>query len=230
MIDFDWIWLLVFVLAALLFIVLHVLVLPRCFLRIRFRAQMEDRGIKNVNEGDGGHTVICAPAQQYRRYLKHYALSHRQNGVQLICDFDKSVAYASFNVAIYDGTGQVCKVLEVKQSIVNGESEEIALPPNTAYVSVKLKEVDGVKFDGSYADGVPTKSVLLFVGICALLELFILFIVKVCLAKTFGGLFAESFMDSPENTVITLIIGVILVAINGILTAVVIKCSKPNRS
>ncbi len=217
-------WYSIIVATIIVFIVLHVIVLPRRFLRCRYRVQLADRGIQNINE-EGGHSIIYAPAVPYRKFLKHYLLSEREGTLHLVCDFDKKVEYADFSVALYDGDGRVTKVLEVKQAVDKGETEPVALPAGTAYVSVKLNNVDGVLFNENRVEGVSAKNVLAFLGISSVIEILVLFAIKVCIARLYGGLFAESFIEGTQSNLITLLFALVTVAVNNLLTIITIKIS-----
>ncbi len=216
------IWYVVIAVTVLLFIALHVFVLPRRFLLCKYSTRIEDRGVKNINER-GGHSIIYTPALRYRKHLKHYVISQRNKQVQLVCDFAEGIEYADFNVLLYDGNGEVFKTLQIQQAVENGESEPIPLPDETAYVSVQLNNVDGKTFSGQRVEGVKGGSLAKFLLICSFLELVVFFIVKIGVAKLYGGLFAESFIQSLEGNLITLAVGIVLVLINDLLTLIMIK-------
>ncbi len=223
------IWWSIIIVTTAIFIVLHSIVLPKYFLSSRYSPRLEDRGIKNINE-QGGHSIAYLPGTQYRGYLRQYILSERDGKLRLICDFDKNVQFVDFNVALYDHNGQVFKVLDVQQQVARGEAEEIDLPSQTAYVSVKLNTVDGVEFHEHRTQDVSIKRLSLFLGVCSILELLMIFVLKICLARLFGGLFAESFMQSLSGNMITLAIGLVLVAINNTLTIIIMKLNQVKRA
>ncbi len=218
----TWIWYIVLSIILILFVALHVVILPAKLLRLQYRAQMNDRGLKNINEVDG-HSIIYAPDSCYRKYLRHYALSKRNGELNLICDFANDVQYADFDVSIYDGKGQVIKVFQVKQIVEDGVSEPILLPENTAYVSVKLNHANNEKFAWKRISGVSNGSLVLFLLISSFLELAVLFLLKVCFSYLFGGIFGESFLVDASGNIFTIIVGLIVIVLNNLVTILVIK-------
>ncbi len=218
------IWYAIIAVTVVIFIALHVVILPKRFLRCSYDEKMNDRGVRNVNE-EGGHSVVYVPAVQYRRFLKHYALSHRQKGLRLVCDFDKRVEYAEYEVSLYDGQGRVFEVLRVKQAVEQGRTEELRLPAATAYVSVKLINVDGTEFHENHVKGVSGKRGFAFWLACSFIELFALFVIKVCIGKLFGGLYVENFIESFNGTLMTLTAWGAMAVLNGLWTAIYIKSS-----
>ncbi len=215
-------WYVAFVVTVALFVALRIFVLPKAFLRGKYKSQFADRGLKNVNETEG-HSILYAPDMRYRKYLKHYVLSARGEQLRLACDFHPTVRYADYDVSLYDGEGEIFDVLQVKQTVENGVSEPIALPARTAYVSVKLNAANEESFPSDLVEGVSNKNLTLFLLACAGLELAVLFLLNLCIAKLFGGIYNVSYLSDGAYNLTLLIYGLAVVLVNAIVTLIVIK-------
>ncbi len=225
----DIFWLTIMILALLLFVALHVVVLPRRFLRCTYTEHMTDRGVKNINE-ENGHSIVYEPAMKYRKYLKHYLISHRGDEVKLACDFDKNVRYADFDVSLYNELGQVFKVLHARQAVDNGDSEPIKLPAETAYVSVKLNQINNTVMRENRVRGVAYKKVFIFLAICSVIEIVAIFIMRIGLGKLLGSVFADNFIESKMGNLVTLIAALVFVFLNNLLTIIAVQESNKRQA
>ncbi len=216
------IWYIVLTLIIAVFVVLHVFLMPRLMIRLDCKTVVKDRGLRNINEVDG-HSIIYAPATVYRKYLKHYALSRRNGELKLICDYDKKVQYVDFDICLFDNDGNIANVVNVKQNVTNGAGEEISLPVETSYVSIKLNVANGSTFSKGISEGVSGKSLALFAIVCSVIEVGILFALKWCFSHLFGGVYGESFMSDMIGNIITFGVGFVIIVTCNVITVAIIK-------
>ena len=114
-----------------------------------------DRGIKNIKETTG-RTIVYQPAIEYRKYIPQYLISERNGKKILLCKVSPNVKYIDYDVVMYDGTNQVCKVVNAKELIENDMyTEKMTLGANVAYVSIIINAVNnGMPADQTIYDQV----------------------------------------------------------------------------
>ena len=207
-----WAILLILSLAAFAFLMAYVL--PHIFLKTKFMVEKSgDRGIKNIKETTG-RTIVYQPAVKFRKYVSQYLIS--QNGAQkvLVCKAMAGVEYLDYDVVMFNGMREAFRVINVKELIEDGYTEELVLDEETAYVSLVLNAVNETELPNEKVKPVSRGKIATYILSCTGLTILEVFITKLCCSYAFGGVFREIFMLSTTSMLTTLLFAVVAVAIN----------------
>lgn len=208
-----------------LFILLHAVVFPRVFFHAGGEIKSRDRGVRDINEVDGGRTIIYEPEYKYRAYVKHYALSQRDGEKIFTCETDKNLRYIDYDIRMFNGKGKVFKVLNVKEVIKEeGITRPVTVDKDTAYVSLSVNKADGTVFTEKKSPyKVSSRMLALYFLFCSIVDIISVFVCKICIAEIFGGVFHESFVYSFAGNLITGVLCAAIIAVNVIVTLIVLK-------
>ncbi|MDE5722385.1 MAG: hypothetical protein K2I30_06600 [Clostridia bacterium] len=189
-------WVIVLIVTVAAFVAIRGFLLPRIFLRGEYgRLALSDRGYGIADE-ENGRSVVYEPDVKIRKQIKKYVLSQRGGVNQLVLRLDESIKHIDFDVAVYNESGAVFKVLNVREIVENaGYTKALNLPPQTSFVTVKLNAVNGESESrGLFAGGVKVSMLAVYIALSCLTDVVCVLFAKVCAAKLFGGLFGESFL------------------------------------
>ena len=90
-----------------------------------------------------GRGVVCEPDEEYKDYLKKYALFVYRNRKYIKCNLSDDVVSLRYEVAVYNSQDKLIQTLDLAENVeTRGETKPIRLPNHTAYVSVVLKSVN----------------------------------------------------------------------------------------
>lgn len=120
---------------------------PKIFRKIYAAAlPARDRGLNKFIARDA-RGVLYAPSLETREYIGKYMLYIKEGKKRFVCELAKPLSYIDYDLIIYDGGGNVIKVLRVKDNTVGKRfSSVITLPERTAYVTLSLNRADNIKF------------------------------------------------------------------------------------
>ena len=182
-----------------------------------------DRGIKKIMEKNG-QSIVFEPSMKWRKYVKQYVLSERSGKKQIACKIHSDIAYLSYDIVLFNNRDEVFNVLTVKEKIEKaGYTKAVDLPEETSYVAISLNEVDATEFSVPITAKLEKGQFGKFMFWCNLCIFMETFIVKVCCANIFGGVFREVFVLNWETTLITLVIAATLIVINWIIASTAVK-------
>lgn len=204
MVAFWWILLIISVVA---FTAVVAAVLPRLFLKTGYEhSSPRDRGVRNIKEPNG-RSILYKPVPEMRKYVGQYILSSRRGKKILVCRISEGISYLDYDVALFDALGKVFNVLRVKELIENkGYTREVELPSETACVTVSVNRVNGKSLGSGIKRKFFVRRLFAYAGSAVLAAAAETFFIKICCAKLFGGIFAESFLVSPQSVFITCLI------------------------
>lgn len=136
-----------FLVSLVLYVLLTACILPRLLLGYRFSPDnMRDRGVKKYLF-ENGRAIVCLPDPELRPYIPQYILSDHSGERFLKCMLQSGIFSLHYYVFAFDANDRQIQVLEVKDPVpVPGSSKAVALPLNTAYVTLSLINVNGKKF------------------------------------------------------------------------------------
>ena len=160
-------WFFLFILVCALLVALYTVVLPKFFIKYRYRiGTPADRGLK-IARGENGQSIVYEPACTLRPYIRKYILSEKDGKKSLICKIDEGVGYLDYDVVLFDQKSRAFKGIRVKEFVERaGYTREVDLPSKTCYVSLLINEADGILFD-HHAVRKISKSLLLALQPCA---------------------------------------------------------------
>ena len=219
------VWYLVLAATLAAFIVLHAFVMPRLFFRINYDIKTPTgRGVK-IADGPRGRTIVYDGDFAVRKYMPQYMIIRENGKKRLVCRVNDRLSYVDYDVVVFDGYNRVKDMLHVKEVLtVQGRTAAVELPSDTAYVSVCLNAADGREFKNSRARyRVTGLCWAAFLLACAVVEIITVQIVRICLARLYGGLFADIFLYSLESNIIAGVITALAVALNAVLMLVVVR-------
>ncbi|MDE6613128.1 MAG: hypothetical protein K2K28_01045 [Clostridia bacterium] len=189
-------WVIVLIVTVAAFVAIRGFLLPRVFLKGDFgKLSLSDRGYGIVDE-ENGRSVVYEPDVRIRKQIKKYVLSERSGIKQLVLRLDENIKHIDFDVAVYNESGVVFKVLNIRETVKNaGYTEALRLPTQTSFVTVKLNSINGERESrGIFAGGVKGGMLAAYIALSCLIDVVCVLFAKVCAAKLFGGLFGESFL------------------------------------
>ena len=195
-----------FVLLALVLIAvvgIYSALLPKYFLKFRYRLPgPSGRGLKIVRDERGGK-ILCEPGRETRPYIKRYILSEQDGKKYLTCKTDGKVGYLDYDVVLFDAKSRAFKNLRVRERVgKSGITRALTLPKKTCCVSLLINRADDVRFDHRAVREISKGRMLFFAALCVLSEALGFFAVYICVARAFGGLYAESFLFSGTEIAI----------------------------
>ncbi|MDE5943505.1 MAG: hypothetical protein K2H30_04780 [Clostridia bacterium] len=213
------VWSIVLAVLVAAFVLIHVLVLPKAFLRTDFgRLPVTGRGVKSV-DGESGPSMVYEPDIKAAKYIKQYVLSERGGKKFLLCKIDEKIKYIDFDIAVFDRDGNTVKILNVKEIISRqGFTEVCELPEETSFVTLSLNEVNGQKKGRGLHGEISPKNLAWYLSLSAVADLLGVVFAKICLTQMFGGIYSESFFISGKDWLYTFLIAAGAVAFN-LLTA-----------
>ena len=221
------------IVATQLYILIVAFWLPKVFLRNKYKMKsVNDRGIRKYKRGNDGVGILYEPEAETRKYIKQYALSFDGEEKLLRCMLANDIDYIEYDVASFNSDEKIINVLNVKDVVEKaGFTRTVILPKETAYVAIVISKVDVIELDVPVKLLISKGKMFAYSIITVLLSVLTAFAIKFGIAYSFGGVFRESFMMSPEGHLLTLGIalplsigGAIFVAI-----ALAVKNSSNNR-
>lgn len=213
-----WIFLLIVLCGG--FIAAHAYILPTLFLKMHYNSSnLPDRGIKAIDEEDGGRSIVYEPDVRLQNYVKKYVLSVRDGKKYFTCKIDDCVKYLDYDIVLFDKNGNSFKILTVKELIIKrGVTNTYELPDKTVYVSLALNEVNDQKVKGTITKKVKGSGVALHLMFSTVIELFSVLCVKILIGKMFGGIFFESFVFVGSTWIFTLLLFLSMIFVNVLIT------------
>ena len=123
-------------------------VYPRLFLRAGWsKDDIKDRGIKKYSFS-GGRAILYEPSLSCRKYIKQYILSVHDRKKYLKCSIDERITSIRYEAVVFDANDRFVKIIEVSEPIRSeGDSSAVQLPPETAFVSLNVREINGISVD-----------------------------------------------------------------------------------
>lgn len=109
-------WFFLFILVCALLVALYTVVLPKFFIKYRYRiGTPADRGLK-IARGENGQSIVYEPACTLRPYIRKYILSEKDGKKSLICKIDEGVGYLDYDVVLFDQKAVRSRVSASKSS------------------------------------------------------------------------------------------------------------------
>lgn len=224
-------WFLLLAVVCAAFAVLHASVLPKYILKYRYKSVPVGRGLTAMRDARG-ESIVYEPDAVTGRFVLRYILSDRDGKKRLICRIDESIGSLDYDVALYNGKGKLFKVLRVKEKIIKpGYTSEVGLPDRTVYAAVFVNSADAqVVSRAPYR--VSAGRFLLFLTLCILTEAAGFFVVYVCIAHLFGGIYTESCLIDPNCYAIAdaILLFIIFALVNISVTFAAVKKCNPAKA
>lgn len=189
-------WVIVLIATVAAFVAVRAFLLPRFFFKGEYgKLALSDRGLGIVDE-ENGRSIVYEPDVKLRKQIKKYVLSERGGIKQLVLRLDENIKFIDFDVALYNETGRVFKVLNIREAIENsGYTKAAELPEKTSFVTIRLNSVNGEKESrGLFSGRIKGGMLAAYIALSCFTDIVCVLFAKVCAAKLFGGLFGESFL------------------------------------
>ena len=205
-------WILLLVGSVACFFILEMLVFPKCFLESEYSiGQTSDRGIRKYKTAADGVYFLYEPNWFVRQFIKQYVIAATDDGKTLTCKLNEGIDYIRYDVVLFDASDRVFQILNVQQLVENGLcTDEVELPPETAYVTLALNQVNQQVFPKVARARVSPRR-LVFYGLTTCVTAMVTaFCMNLSFAHLFGKVFRESYAASVAENVAVL--GVALAA------------------
>lgn len=177
--------------SPILYVFLTARLLPKFLLIPSASAlHIKDRGVKRQLFSQG-RAIVCQPAVDMRAYIPQYILSDNDGQRFLKCKLDDRIKAIRYRVLPFDVNDRPLTILEVEEPILHpGTASAVSLPLNTAYVSLCVQEVNGVKLPSDGNVGFCRTKVLAYGLSTLLLTVVEAFALKQALASFASLIFA----------------------------------------
>ena len=198
--------------SIILFLVVEILILPKFLLESKYSiGQTSDRGIRKYKTSDDGVYLVYEPNLLVRKWIKQYVIGHRNGEKMLKCKVDEDVDYVEYDVVLFDAADKVFRVLGVQQLLDDGVfTDEIELPPETAYVTLVLRRVNNRTFPKAACAQVSRVKMTVYGLLTCIMATATGFCMNLSFSYLFGEVFRESYASSMWENV--LVLGVALIA------------------
>ena len=199
-------WILLLAGSVACFFILEMLVFPKCFLESEYSiGQTSDRGIRKYKTATDGVYFLYEPNWFVRQFIKQYVIAVTDEGKTLTCKLEEGIDYLRYDVVLFDASDRVFKILNVQQLVEDGlYTDEVELPPETAYVTLVLNQVNRRTFPKVAGARVsPRKLVFYGLATCAT-AIVTAFCTNLSFAHLFGKVFRESYTASIAENVAVL--------------------------
>ena len=206
------------------FFILEMLVFPKCFLESEYSiGQTSDRGIRKYKTATDGVYFLYEPNWFVRHFIKQYVIAVTDEGKTLTCKLDEGIDYIRYDVVLFDASDRVFKILNVQQLVENGlYTDEVELPPETAYVTLALNQVNRRIFPKAARAKVSPRR-LMFYGLATCATAMVTaFCMNLSFAHMFGKVFRESYAASMAENVAVLGVALVAAAICTVVLSLVI--------
>ncbi len=135
---------LLFTLIVVAYLILMRGVLPKRVLK-SYSLDADDlgRGIRKMKT-ETERAIVYEPHPSIRKYLHQYALYTDMGYKKLICNVDTTVRELAYVVQMFDNCNRRIDVLQIEDIPDKyGRTSEIVLHPETSYVALSLKSING---------------------------------------------------------------------------------------
>ena len=218
-------WYILFIATCILFAVAQFVFLPKIISVLRYRAaEPRGRGRKIVKEVDG-ESILYDAAPEISHVIPQYILSERGGEKRLICKLNGKVRTVDYDVALFDKEGKIFKVLNVREEVERaGYACEVALPAETEYVSIYLNAADGLRRGiGAPSGKVPKVRFFIYIAAFAAAVFAAVWLLRLCIAHIFGGLFDEIYLADSSALVETLTLYFVVVLLDVAFALIFVK-------
>ena len=216
-------WFIILLIVCVATAAMYLKFLPKYFLKFRYNIpNPSGRGLKFI-QNENGKDIIYVPDRKIEPYIKGYILSEKKGKKFFICKVDDEIGYLDYDIVLYNSKRNVFKSLRIKESVNRNVLREVELPEKTCYISILLNEVDGKKINNDGLRKVNKGLLLIFITLCAIIEILGFMTLRLCLAEFFGGIFSESFLASDSEQIYFVFISAVIILLNLLFTLVAVK-------
>ena len=217
-------WILLLVGSVACFFILEMLVFPKCFLESEYSiGKTSDRGIRKYKTATDGMYFLYEPNWFVRQFIKQYVIAVTDEGKTLTCKIEEGIDYLRYDVVLFDASDRVFKILNVQQLIEDRlYTEEVELPPETAYVTLALNQVNR-QIVPKVARARVSPRRLMFYGLATCATAVVTaFCMNLSFAHLFGKVFRESYAASVAENIAVLGVALAAAAVCAVMLSLVI--------
>lgn len=211
----------ILILSLILYVFFTACLLPKLLLIPKFRsADTGDRGIKKYLYEDG-RAIVYEPTAQVRKHIPQYILSDNAGERFLKCKLDQRIRSIRYVVIAFDASGKVLDILNVSDPVENtGMAKAVPLPLSTAYVTLSVNEVNGVRMK---SDRFLQLSVIKLAGF--VLAALSFTVAEALLLKNTFLFFADFIMSYSKKVVIDNTYTIATALLIGLVYAAIVVCT-----
>jgi len=136
------------IVSVIIYVLIAACLLPKVFLKPKYNASaIKDRGLGRFIFSEG-RAIVYQPSLHVKKYVEKYILSSVDGEKYIKCKLDPRVFSLKYDAVAFDANDKMISTVRIEEKIkTRGYSRSALLPVNTAYVSVIVKEVNGVCAD-----------------------------------------------------------------------------------
>lgn len=204
-------WILLLAASIAFFFTLEMWVFPKCLLKCKYSVgQTSDRGLRKYKNADDDVYFVYEPSWLVRKFIKQYVIAAENGRKSLTCKLAEGIDYIQFDVVLFDVSDRVFKVLNVRQLVEDGRcTDEIELPPETAYVTLALNRVNRREFPRIARARISAGKILAFCIVTCVTAMITAYCVNLSFAHLFGKVFRESYAASMAENVAVLAVALV---------------------
>ena len=166
--------------------------------------------------------ILYEGGREINKYIKQYVLMEDTGCKVLRCKTARPTNYINYDVVSFNRYGKVIKVITVEEKLVHCDyTRRVELPEETSYIKIILKEVNDETFKTEPLWFIPKNKIKWYVILSTVLSLFEIYVLKLCCAYAFGGVFREDFARSSNGAIAIILLSIAM----GIITFVTVKRS-----
>ena len=193
---------LVFLLLPTIYVFLTACLLPRLLLKPHFGPEgIKDRGLQRYLF-ENGRAITYQPDPAILDYMPQYILSDNNGERFLKCKLDERVQSIAYRVLTFDANDRPLEVLKVEDPVQNsGTTRSVPLPLRTAYVSIDILQVNGIKIPSLHPINLRKRNVVIYVAITSLMTALMLLPLRQALLLAADLLFAYTDTVGSKGTI-----------------------------
>ena len=210
--------------SIVIFVVFAIIIIPKFLLRLSYVGlSPKDVGLKVINEKNGV-SILYDATDDTGDYIDQYILSKRKGKKVLICKINKDIKKINYDVVIFGKENKIITVYNVFEKIKSeGYTKQIELPNFTSHVVILLNSVNDDTFKPKYKRGVSGYRKTAYLIIESLLLIALLFVSRYCIARIFGDVFYESYLNSTASIITFVLILLATLGINSLIILVALN-------
>ena len=210
--------------SIVIFVVFAIIIIPKFLLRLSYVGlSPKDVGLKVINEKNGV-SILYDATDDTGDYIYQYILSKRKGKKVLICKINKDIKKINYDVVIFGKENKIITVYNVFEKIKSeGYTKQIELPNFTSHVVILLNSVNDDTFKPKYKRGVSGYRKTAYLIIESLLLIALLFVSRYCIARIFGDVFYESYLNSTASIITFVLILLATLGINSLIILVALN-------
>lgn len=206
----------IFILNLIIYVFFMGRIIPKFFLKVSNAENLVgDRGLRRY-VFKGGRGIVYATIPSYHKVIDKYVLYEKSGGKYVKCNVLKNVSSLKYQIHMFNAESKLIDLLEVEEKLISPcQTSNIKVHPNTAYIRLVIKKVNGKAFDDVKITKLKKSSIVLFSLASLVVTVFEAFILRYAVFEIIKRL------NGKVNLLATLRMSNLAVIICGVIIAVI---------